>query len=121
MSNTSDFQKEELLGKIFYSAAKADNVIKPEEMDRFMNLIADYWSDEFHSISDQFFECVNVSYPADKVFGEIKIAKELYPDEFNKVFIEEIMTTTYQIANATAGTNKSEVVFISKLRSTLEG
>lgn len=111
---------EELLGKIFYSAAKADKVIKSEEIERFTELIADFWKDDFDAISRSFYECINVNYDTDNLMNEIKAFKAQYPRVFTDVFVETIMQTAYKIAASSAGTNKSEIIFISQLRNQLE-
>ena len=116
----TDSNFEELLGKIFYSAANADKVIKSEEIARFTDMIADFWKEDYDAISRSFFECINLSYDTNNLMNEIKASKTLYPRMYNDVFIELIMQTAYKIAASSAGTNKSEIVFISQLRNQLE-
>lgn len=109
-----------LLGKIFYAAAIADKVIKEDEIEKLNELLMDYWSDGYQEISDGFFRCVNGNYDTSVLMSEIKAHKEAYPNLFSNVVIDQIMKTAYKVVASFSGTNKSEVVFISQLRSTLE-
>ena len=111
---------DQLLGKVFYCSAMADRVIKEEEVARLNELITEHWEEEGELIMDTFFRCINFGYDPSHLPGEIKAHKTVDPELFSKVMIERIMKTAYAITNATSGTNKSEVVFISQLRMELE-
>lgn len=109
-----------LVGKICYAAAKADKVIKSEEIVKLNDLLMDYWAEHYQMISDEFYRCVNANYDEKEVINDVKIFKELNPQIFNSVMIDQIMQTAYKIVASFSGTNKSEIIFISQLRIALE-
>gem|GEM_PF-6972794 len=110
----------QLLGKVFYAAAMADGVIKEEEVSRMNDLIVAQWEQDAQVIVDSFYLCVNLGYDKRQILSEIDAKKRVDPELFSKQTIERIVKTAYDIANATSGTNKSEIVYISQLRNALE-
>lgn len=118
-SETSD-KINQLLGKIFYSAAMADRVIKEEEVSKLNDIISKSWKYEEELILKSFYSCINLGYNTAQLPVEINAQKTVDPELFSKKLIERIVKTAYDVVNATSGTNKSEVVFISQLRMELE-
>lgn len=108
----------DLLGKIFYAAAFADKVIRHEEIEVLPEVINQYWEDE--RILKEFYECVNLNYDAKKVLDEVLAHKIQYPELFTPESNKRIIDTAYAIVNASSGTNKSEIVFISQLTNALK-
>lgn len=110
----------ELIGKICYAAAKADSVIKVDEINKMNDLLMDYWADNYQPISDEFYRCINENYNSKEIITDIKVHKQLNPDLYSNVMTDQIMETAYKIVASYSGTNKSEIVFISQLRNVLE-
>jgi hypothetical protein len=109
----------DLLGKTFYAAAKADGIIKTEEIERFVSMITEEWHED-SGITKSFFHCVNIGYNDHLIFDEIKAHVMMYPEFFGEEMTEKIIRTAYKIVASYAKTNKSEIVFISRLRKTLK-
>lgn len=118
MNKTSSF--DQLLGKIFFGAAHADNVVKQEEISRMNELLEEHWKDDMEKILESFYLCLNLNYDHSNLFEEIAAFKEIYPETFDKDTIEKVMKTSYKIVASFSSTNKSEVIFISQLRNSLE-
>lgn len=108
----------DLLGKVFYAAAKADKTIKTEEIERFNEMIESEWHEDY-GISKAFYHCINIGYNDDLLFDELKAHMEMYPEFFGYEMNEKIIKTAYKIVASFAQTNKSEIVFISRLRKLL--
>ena len=108
----------DLLGKIFYAASLADKVIRPEEIEAFEKLIAEDWKDD--RIIQSFFECINLNYDRKKVIEDVVFHRIQYPELFDPETNKLIVDTAYRIVNASTGTNKSEIVFISQLTNALK-
>jgi hypothetical protein len=108
----------DLLGKIFYASAFADKVIKREEIERLNELLITEWQDERILLS--FFECINLNYDSKKLIDELVAHKIQYPELFEEAIASKIINTSYRIMNASSGTNKSEIVFISQLTNVLK-
>lgn len=117
MSNCPDHFSD-LLGKIFYASAFADRSIRKEEIEKLNELIQTDWQEE--RIISTFFECVNLNYDPEKILPEIEAHLTIYPDLFTDEMRSRIVNTSYRIMNASSGTNKSEIVFISRISSTLK-
>lgn len=109
-----------LIGKIYYAAAKADKVIKSDEISKMNDLLMDYWAEHYQLISDEFYRCININYNAQDVIQEVLAYKRVHPDTFTPVIIDQIMETAYKIVASYSSTNKSEIIFISQLRNALE-
>ena len=114
-----DFYK--LVGRVCYCAAKADKVIKVEEIDKMNDLLFDYWSENRQVILDSFYLSINENYEVQNLLKDIEQQKKLTPERFTPVMIDQIMQTAYKIVVSYSSTNKSEIVFISQLRNALEG
>lgn len=108
----------DLLGKIFYGAAFADKVIRAEEVNALQELIAADWKEE--RILQSFFECINLNYDRSKVIDDVVYHRVQYPELFDTDTNRLIVETAYKIVNASSGTNKSEIVFISQLTNALK-
>lgn len=108
----------DLLGKIFYAAAFADKVIRPEEIKMLQSLIDEDWKDE--RILQSFFECINLNYDRRNVIDDVVFHRIQYPELFDQETNKLIVDTAYRIVNATSGTNKSEIVYISQLTNALK-
>lgn len=107
----------DLLGKLFFAAAFSDKEIRPEEIDKMNELIESDWKNV--RIRDAFYTCVNMNYDRKKVFDELRIHLEQYPELFSRTVSQKIIDTAYKIADASSGTNKSEIIFLSQLTNVL--
>lgn len=108
----------DLIGKIYYAATFADKVIKIEEIEAMTKYIEEDWHEK--RISDSFYECLNLSYDPTKVIDDVVFHRIQYPELFTAELNRKIVDTTYRIVNASSGTNKSEIVFISQLTNALK-
>ena len=111
---------ENVLGKIFYAAAMIDGIIKEHEVIRLNQLLHEDWRSSENVILEGFCTCINTGYVAQDIFSDIEKYKKKHSYSFPDQEIEKIMKTAYSIVNAYSATNKSELIFISKLRNTLE-
>jgi uncharacterized protein YktA (UPF0223 family) len=109
----------DIVGKVFYAAAFSDKVIKPEEIETLKKMIHTAWTDH-ERITDSFFECINLYYDKSKALNELRLHCERYPELFDEKTKKRIINTAFKIVNSSSGTNKSEIVFISKLTNTLK-
>lgn len=121
----------QLLGRVFYAAAQADGVIHEEEVAILKTTVRDVWLD-FERALDPFE--TDAAYQIEIVFDylyqndvdlggvltEVKDFKRIHVSIFNPELIELIMSTSYKIVSSFAKRNKSELVFLSQLRSVLE-
>lgn len=111
---------EELLGKIFYASAMIDGAMKEDEVVRLNQLLREDWASSENQIIEAFCSCINTGYDVKDIFRDIENFKEAHSLSIPKEEIEKIMKTAYSITNAYSAINKSELIFISKLRNTLE-
>jgi len=119
------------IGQLFYAIAAADKVVRKAEYDALRNLVKVEWSsmDEY---TDEF--GVNAVYQMEIVFDWFdyeqldandcfKSFEHYYKDHknlFNESQKQLIWKTANAIANAFAGTNKSELILLTKLHFLLQ-
>lgn len=108
----------DLLGKLFFAAAFADKEIRPEEIEKMNELIETEWKNT--RIQDAFYNCVNMNYDRRKAIDELRIHLEQYPELFSRTISQKIIDTAYTIADASSGTNKSEIIYLSQLTNVLK-
>ena len=119
------------LGKLFYSIAASDKIIRKSEIDVLRDLIQSKWlplddyEDEFHE--DAAFQIETVfdwleseKIKADICFNDFKLFKKENEKLFNDKRKQLIWLTSNAIANAFSGKNKSEVIVLAKLKMLLE-
>ncbi|WP_369752755.1 hypothetical protein AB3G34_13690 [Flavobacterium sp. WC2409] len=116
----------QLLGKLFYCIAAADNTIRKEEINQLKKIVQKEWLplentfDEFGSDSGYQIEIVfdwliNNQWDIENVFFDFKIFREEHQHLFTTTIKELILKTAEAIAKSFSGKNKSESVLISKL------
>ncbi|MAP55106.1 hypothetical protein [Altibacter sp.] len=118
------------IGKLFYAVAAADKVVRKAEYDMLLDIVSSHWmnvdevEDEFHS--DAAFQIEIVfgwldynNAAADDCFEEFREFKKEHEHLFDDKRKKLIWKTAQAIADAFAGTNKSELVLLSKLKLTL--
>jgi hypothetical protein len=131
LKNTTMTSFYQLLGRVFYAAAQADKVIRPEEVSVIKQTVKDVWLDventfdEFNSdsacqIEIVFDHLLNNDIVVEDVINELKSFKKIHSSLFTVAVIELIMQTASRIVSSYAKRNKSELVFLSQLRNTLE-
>lgn len=120
-----------LLGRLFYSVAQVDGVIREEEFKAVKAAVREEWLDFDETFdafgSDSAFQIEFVFdflYENDRkvenVLHELKEAKRMNPSLFTENLKKRIINSCAKIATAVAGTNKSELVFLSKLEQALK-
>lgn len=115
------------LGRLFYSVAMSDNSVHTREIDKLRSFIRKFWLD-VDEVEDEFGE--DAAFQIETVFdwylANEKDKEDAY-NEFQEFYVNHqqkftpfikilILDTAYAVANSFAGTNKSELVLLSKLR-----
>ena len=120
---TPEFYKS--LSSLFYSIAASDKNIVPKEKLKIIELVEKYWS-----AKKEDFDSKAYIYSELKSLIQSKLNKEIAFDNFKSYFQENqsifsfdlrknIMNSAYEIANAFAKRNKSELLLLSKLHMLL--
>jgi hypothetical protein len=122
----------QLLGRVFYATAQADNEIHEKEIETMKQVVKDHWLaledslDEFGSDAAFQIEIVfdhlleNDQVVGESVLDELEEFKSSHPSLFTPEVGKMIMDTSSKIASAFAKRNKSESVFLSQLFLTLK-
>ena len=120
----------QVLGRVFYAAAQADNVIKQEEVDVMKKVVQDVWIDvdetfdEFNTDSAYQIEIVfdyllSNDVVVEDIIFELREFKKIHSSLFTKKMNELILSTANKITSSFAQKNKSELVFLSQLQLAL--
>ncbi|MEX1192137.1 MAG: hypothetical protein WEA99_09200 [Brumimicrobium sp.] len=120
----------QVLGRLFYAAAQADKVIRPEEVQAMKQMVKEEWldvedtfddfnSDSAYQIEIVFDYLLSNDVVVENVIGELKEFKKIHSSLFTDEMNTLILTTTNKIASAFAQKNKSELVFLSQLQIVL--
>lgn len=115
------------LGHLFYAVAAADKVVRASELETLHALVLSKWiplgeaEDEFHTDLGYHIEIVfeylkHNATPAEDSFERFSNYAQEHPGEFTRKRKEMIWQTANDIAEAFSGTNKSELIMLSKLR-----
>ncbi|MDC7997471.1 hypothetical protein [Gilvibacter sediminis] len=118
------------LGHLFYAVAASDKVVRNAEIETMQALVLSKWvplgeaSDEFDTDLGYHIEIVfewlkHNATDADDSFQRFANYAEEHPDEFTPKRRQMIWQTANDIADAFSGTNKSELIMLSKLRLVL--
>ncbi|XOV67896.1 MAG: hypothetical protein ACFHU9_01750 [Fluviicola sp.] len=116
----------QLLGRVFYAAAQADNVVHEEEVETLKKMVREKWqklegggdepsSELVQEIEHEFDQLLEKDAKADSVIKDLEEFQKENPDFFTSEVVELIMDTTNQIISSFAQSNKSEVLFLSEL------
>lgn len=120
-----------LLGKVFYGIASCDGQVAQAELAELKRIIRTEWTGLDHS-TDAFgsdaafqievvFEWLLENEPEpDEVFTALSAFKASHPEVFTDKVVHLIARTAHKIAEAFAGKNKSELIWISRLNGILE-
>lgn len=118
------------LGKLFYAVAAADRVVREEEQLSLKRIVKQEWlnledtTDEFgtdaaYQVEFIFDYLKENRTDSMKAFEDFKNFKKEHEDLFDEELKSLIWKTAKAIARAFAGTNKSELILLSKLKMIL--
>lgn len=119
-----------ILGRLFYNVAQVDGTIREEEFNAVKDAIKFEWQDledTFDSFgSDSAFQIEFVfdyllenDLKVNGVLHELKEFKAHNPSLFTDKMNDRIIHTCAMVAEAVAGKNKSELIFLSELKKAL--
>ena len=120
----------QVLGRLFYAAAQADNEVRPEEVEAMKQLVSEEWldveetfddfnSDSAYQIEIVFDYLLSNDELVEDAIGDLKEFKKIHSSLFTDDMNTLILTTANRIASAFAQKNKSELVFLSQLQLAL--
>ncbi len=115
-----------VLGNVLYGVAQADRNVRPEEMDEIKKIVKNIWldaEDTFDTFgSDSAFQIefvVDYLYENDieisDALDDLKEFRTKNPSLFTHSVNKRIIDSATKIANAVAGTNKSELTYLVEL------
>jgi uncharacterized tellurite resistance protein B-like protein len=113
------------LAHLFYAVALADKTITRKEKEEIIRLVDVYWTSDSNSINGK-----EIIYTHLRQLIANKVECTAAYDSFKNYYIknlnsfdaplrEKIMDSAYDIANATAKRNKSELTFLNRLHRLL--
>ncbi|MFQ3173917.1 MAG: hypothetical protein ACI9WT_001039 [Flavobacterium sp.] len=119
------------LGKMFYSVAAVDKIVRPEEIKQLKKIIQREWlpldntfdefgSDSAHQIEIIFDWLVENEWDIDQMISDLKIFRTVHSSLFTPPVNALIIKTAKAIATSFARENKSEHLLISELNAVLE-
>ena len=119
------------MGELFYAIAAADNVVRKAEYQTLKDLVSTEWKkmdnsqDPFHSDAVSQIEVVFDWFDYEQLdakdcFDSFADYKKENPSLFTKERKKLIWETANAIANAFSGTNKSELIMLTKLNKILK-
>jgi uncharacterized tellurite resistance protein B-like protein len=113
------------LSSLFYAIAASDHTISRKEKEEIIRLVDEHWAIKNENINSKeiiyaslkklIFEKVDV----ENAFKQFASYFNQNPELFPSTVKETIMTCSYDIANAYARRNKSELVLLSRLHCLL--
>lgn len=120
-------QLEKIVGRVISDAVRIDGNAHPDELEQAKQLLEHDWrSIEFHGdilemnawsiFQDQFREELNVN----QTYQELEQFMIQFRKDLPENFTNDLVEACYKIASATAQRNKSELVYLSKIRTILE-
>jgi hypothetical protein len=120
----------EHLGKVFYSIAAIDKIVRKEEIDILKQIIKTEWlpfentfnefgDDSAYQIEIVFDWLVANKWDFDPVLSDFKIFRKEHQSLFTSAVNALILKTAKAIATSFSGKNKSEHVLISELNAIL--
>ncbi len=131
LSNETQNEFYQNLGKLFYAVAMADKKVVPKEIEKLKEDVRKYWL-PVDEIEDEF--GADAAYQIEIVFDWLQQEEkesQLYFDEFIDFFKEHpskfnahikqlIWRTADGIASSFSGKNKSELILLAKLKLLLK-
>jgi len=118
------------LGRVFYSIASADKVVRKEEIKKLNEIIKKHWlplEDSLNEFGDDTAYQIEIVFDwlmeNDWIIGEVmsdfKNFKKEHPHLFTSKVNSLILKTARSIADSFSGINKSEQVLINELAEIL--
>jgi hypothetical protein len=118
------------LGKIFYSIANVDKTVSPDEITQLKEIVKTEWlplentfdsfgTDSAYQIEIVFDWLVENNWTTDDALFDFESFKKEHPSLFTPAVNNLILKTAKAIAASFFGKNKSELVLINQLASTL--
>jgi len=118
------------IGLLFYAIAAADKHVHTDEFNKLKELVKQQWlskdfledkyTDAAYHIEIVFDWLNNGQYNANFCFNGFIKYKQENQDLFSTDIIKRITKTSYAVAHAFAGVNKSELVMLTKLNMELK-
>lgn len=117
-------QLEYIIGRVISDAVRVDGNAHPDELGRAKQLLADDWRNilfhgqilEFNAWP-QFQDQFKVEIDVLKTYRDLEEFINRYKSDLPSNFGNDLVEACYKIASATAQRNKSELVYMSKIRS----
>lgn len=118
----------QLIGKLFYSMAAIDGVVRTEEIKTLLTLIQTHWiplensADEFgddaaYQIEIVFDWMVKNNWNEQDVIVELEEFKKVHASLFTKKNNAVLLHTLEKIADSFANRNRSEHLFLHKIKN----
>lgn len=113
------------LAHLFYAIASVDNSITRKEKEEIIRLVDEYWSQENSEQKSKeiIYNCLKklIADKTDntKAYEGFKNYFLENITSFDKKVKEKVMDSVYNIANATAKRNKSELILLNRLHQLL--
>lgn len=119
------------LGKLFYSIAVSDKVVRKEELDKLREIVKSKWlsledseddfgTDAAYQIEIVFDWLLKEESDGNDCFEDFLAFKKEHVSMFTNELKHLIFDTAQAIASTVAGKNKSELIILSKLGLALE-
>jgi hypothetical protein len=129
MKNTTEVNEKfyQKIGELFYSIASADRSVETEEISKLKELVRKEWltvdkstdgfgTDAAYQIEIIFDFLLDQNQKAETAFESFKNYKEANPRFFTEEMSDLILKTARAIAFAFSRLNKSELIFLEKLK-----
>jgi len=118
------------LGKLFYSIAAVDGIVRKEEIEKLVEIVQKEWvpiettlneygDDSAYQIEIVFDWLVEKEWNISKVIPNFKIFKKEHPSLFTPQINDLILKTAYTIAESFSGEQKMESDLINELTAVL--
>lgn len=113
------------LARLFYAVAFADKTISRKEKEEIIRLVNVYWTRDSNAFNDKeviYTHLRQLIADETECTAAFESFKNFYIknlDSFDALLNEKIMDSAYEIANATAKRNKSELTLLAQLHHLL--
>lgn len=121
----------QILGKVFYSLAIVDNVVREKEIDKLREILKHEWlpledsedifgTDAAYQIEIVFDWLLDNDWDEKSVLSDFEYFKNEHPSLFTKKVNDLILKTVNAIADSFSGKNQKEIDFIDSLKMKLK-
>lgn len=114
------------IANLFYAVAKIDKKFQKEEKKKIVELTERYFSTDVASeqSTDIIYETlrflIKEEFTSDAAFEKFKRYLELNREHFKDKTIHDILVVCHEIAYASSGKNKSELIILARIQSLLK-